>query len=137
MAVAVIAPLHDAVAKPTVTAVRIGEYPSKTRFVIELSERVTFRAFTLAMPYRVVIDLPEVDWRLPDDAARKGGLITDLRFGLFSDGASRVVLDVAAPAKIAKSFRLEPRDDKGYRLVIDIKRIDAAEFGGLFSSQSI
>ncbi len=59
MVAAAIAPLHDAAAKPTVTAVRIGEYPSKTRFVIELSERVTFRAFTLAMPYRVVVDLPE------------------------------------------------------------------------------
>ena len=124
-----IAPLHDAVAKPTVTAVRIGEYPSKTRFVIELSERVVFRAFTLATPYRVVIDLPEVDWRLPDNAVRKGGLITDLRYGLFSDSASRVVLDVAAPAEIAKSFRLDPSDGKGYRLVIDIKRIDAVQFG--------
>ncbi len=129
LAVAVIAPLHDAVAKPTVTAVRIGEYPSKTRFVIELSERVVFRAFTLATPYRVVIDLPEVDWRLPDNAVRKGGLITDLRYGLFSDSASRVVLDVAAPAEIAKSFRLDPSDGKGYRLVIDIKRIDAVQFG--------
>ena len=128
MAVAAIAPLHVAAAKPTVTAVRIGEYPSKTRFVIELNERVTFRAFTLAMPYRVVVDLPEVDWRLPGNAARKGGLITEFRYGLFSDGASRVVLDLAAPAEIAKSFRLEPRDGKGHRLVIDIKRIGEVEF---------
>ena len=128
MAVAAIVPLHVLAAKPTVTAVRIGEYPSKTRFVIELSERVTFRAFTLAKPYRVVVDLPEVDWRLPDNVVRKGGLITDFRYGRFSEDASRVVLEVAAPAEVAKSFRLEPRDGQGYRLVIDIKRIGEVEF---------
>jgi len=128
LAVAAIVPLHVAAAKPTVTAVRIGEYPSKTRFVIELSERVTFRAFTLAKPYRVVVDLPEVDWRLPDNVVRKGGLITDFRYGRFSEDASRVVLEVAAPAEVAKSFRLEPRDGQGYRLVIDIKRIGEVEF---------
>ncbi len=137
LAIAAIAPLHDAAAKPTVTAVRIGEYPSKTRFVIELSERVTFRAFTLAKPYRVVVDLPEVDWRLPDNAVRRGGLITDLRYGRFLDGASRVVLDVAAPAEVAKSFRLEPRDGKGHRLVIDIKRIGEAEFRSRVRPRSV
>ena len=128
LAIAAFAPLHDAVARPTVTAVRIGEHPSKTRFVIELSERVTFQAFTLAAPYRVVVDLPEVDWRLPKRFVRKGGLITDLRYGLFTNGRSRVVIDVAAPAKITKSFRLDPRGGKGHRLVIDIKRVAAAEF---------
>lgn len=125
---ATIAPLHNAAAKPTVTALRIGEYPSKTRFVIELNERASFRAFTLATPYRVVIDLPVVDWGVPDGAARKGGLITDLRYGRFSDEISRIVLDVASPAEVAKSFQLEPGDGKGHRLVIDLRRIDAAEF---------
>ncbi len=128
LAIAAIVPLHVAAAKPTVTAVRIGEHPSKTRFVIELSERVTFQAFTLAAPYRVVIDLPEVDWRLADDTTRTGGLITDLRYGLFSDGASRVVLDVKSPAAIVKSFRVGPSGANGHRLVIDIKPISAAEF---------
>ena len=123
MVVAAIAPLHDAAAKPTVTALRIGEYPSKTRFVIELSERTTFRAFTLATPYRVVVDLPVVDWQLPVGAARKGGLITDLRYGQFSDETSRIVLDIAAPVEVAKSFRLGPRAGMGHRLVIDIRRI--------------
>ncbi len=130
LAIAAIAPLHEAAAKPTVIAVRIGEHPFKTRFVIELSERVTFRAFTLAAPDRVVVDLPEVDWRVPGDTVRKGGLITDLRYGLFADGASRVVLDVSAPAQVTKSFRLEPRGGKGHRLVIDITRIGAAGMQG-------
>ncbi len=128
LAVAAIVPLHDVAAKPTVIAVRIGEHPSKTRFVIELSERVAFQAFTLRAPDRVVVDLPEVDWRLPDTVVRKGGLITDLRYGLFADGVSRVVLDVAAPLEVAKSFRLAPRDGKGHLLIIDIRRLEAAAF---------
>ena len=130
LVIAAIAPLHGAIAKPAVTALRIGEYPTKTRFVIELSERASFRAFTLATPYRVVVDLPLVDWRLPEGTARKGGLITDLRYGQFSNETSRIVLDVATPAEVAKSFLLEPRDGKGHRLVIDIKRIGEAEFRG-------
>lgn len=128
LAIAAMVPLHVAAAKPTVTAVRIGEHPSKTRFVIELSERVAFQAFTLAAPYRVVVDLPEVDWRLSANAVRRGGLINDLRYGLFSDGASRVVLDIRGPAVVAKTFRLDPRAGKGHRLVIDIKPVAAAEF---------
>ena len=127
MLVAAIAPMHHAVAKPTVTALRIGEYPTKTRFVIELSERATYRAFTLASPYRIVVDLPVVNWRLPKVAAHKGGLITDLRYGQFSDDTSRIVLDVAGPAKVAKSFLLGPGDGKAHRLVIDIRRTNAGE----------
>ena len=42
------------------TDIRIGVHRDKTRLVIEFSENVAFKIFTLAKPYRVVIDLPEV-----------------------------------------------------------------------------
>src|SRR2546430_17196247 len=49
---------------PVVMSARIGEHQDRTRLVIELSDPVNLRAFSLAGPDRVVIDMPEVSWRL-------------------------------------------------------------------------
>jgi len=43
---------------------RIGEHPDRTRFVVELSDPVDIRTFTLTGPNRVVVDLPAVQWHL-------------------------------------------------------------------------
>ena len=110
----------SAVAKSTVTSVRIGDYASKTRIVLDLSNKVVFKVFSLANPYRVVINLPEVDWRLKNDVVRSGKRITGFRFGLFRPGQSRVVIDLARPVNVRKSFFLEPDKKRGYRLVIDL-----------------
>ena len=57
-------------AEPVITGARIGDHGVTTRFVLEADEKLKFRIFTLASPYRVVIDLPEVAWRLlPGTAA--------------------------------------------------------------------
>jgi len=40
--------------------VRVGGDAKQTRFVIDLSRKVDLRTFTLADPYRVVIDLPQM-----------------------------------------------------------------------------
>src|SRR5437588_10870423 len=50
--------------QPLVMGVRIGEHPASTRFVLELSDPVTPRVFTLASPDRLVVDLPDVLWRI-------------------------------------------------------------------------
>ena len=49
---------------PVVMSARIGEHEDSTRIVLELSDPVNLRAFTLAGPDRVVVDMPEVSWRL-------------------------------------------------------------------------
>ena len=109
-----------AIAKSTVTAVRIGDSASKTRIVLDLSEKVSFNLFSLADPYRVVINLPEVDWRLNVDTMRPGKRVTGFRFGLFRRGQSRLVIDVSRPFSVTKNFILEPNKKRGYRLVIDL-----------------
>ncbi len=113
-----------AVAKPQVVAARMGETPERTRFVLELSEDLPYRVFTLPDPFRVVLDLPEVEWNLPGGRQpRVRGLITDLRFGLFAPGTSRVVLDVKRPVHLQKVFMIPPRDGKPHRLVIDVEEV--------------
>jgi hypothetical protein len=49
---------------PVVMSARIGEQTDRTRLVLELSDPVNLRTFTLADPDRVVVDMPEVAWRL-------------------------------------------------------------------------
>src|SRR5690242_20116241 len=67
---------------PTATGVRIGGDDKQTRFVMDFDRKVDLAAFTLANPYRVVIDLPQVIFHLPQDAGEKGrGLVKGFRYG--------------------------------------------------------
>ena len=116
-------------AEPAVTGVRVGNHVSMTRFVLEATERLEAEVFTLASPYRVVIDLPEVSWRLPEGVGKTGaGLIENFRYGLFAPGKSRVVLDVKAPVAVKKSFILAPNGGYRYRLVLDLERVSRKAF---------
>lgn len=115
-------------AAPVVLGVRTGEQPTATRFVLDLSEALDFKVFVLANPYRVVIDLPEVDWQVEPTAKIGQGLIRNFRFGLFEAGTSRVVLDVDGPVKVQRSFLLPPNGAFPHRFVLDIASVDAADF---------
>jgi len=122
-------------AKPVVTAARIGETPERTRFVLEMSEDLPYRVFTLPDPFRVVLDLPEVAWSLPgDQQPSPGGLISALRFGLFAPGTSRVVLDVTRPVLLQKVFMIPPSDGKPHRLVIDVEAATRQQYFAAESS---
>lgn len=116
------------VAAPVVDAVRIGDYQTRSRFVVDLSGPVSFKIFTLANPYRVVIDLPEVAWRIKSKDTPRGKRITGYRLGLFQAGNSRIVMDVAKPVKIAKAFLLAPSGSYGHRLVIDLADVTPEAF---------
>lgn len=112
-----------------VSDVRIGVHPGKTRMVIELSEKVPYKFFTLQDPYRIVIDLPEVQWKIPDTPrSPSGGLITSYRFGLFQAGNSRLVVDIDKPAKVANHIILPATKTHPYRFVLDLEPVTAAEF---------
>ncbi len=116
-------------AQPAVTGVRVGDHASMTRFVLEATERLEAEVFTLASPYRVVIDLPEVSWRLPDGVGDAGvGLIENFRYGLFAPGKSRVVLDVKAPVAVRNSFILAPKGGYLYRFVLDLEKVSRKAF---------
>ena len=108
-------------ADAVVTDMRVGGHAGKTRFVFDLTNRVRFGLFTLADPYRVVVDLPEVGWRLPGrPLPARTGLLKKLRYGLFKPGVSRVVLEMNSPAAIDSAYILEPTSANGYRIVIDL-----------------
>lgn len=104
-----------------VSDIRVADHDGRTRVVIEIDNAVSFSVFTLADPYRVVIDLPEVGWRLPAEPLPQNvGLMERLRYGLFKRGNSRLVLDVGGAVRVARAFRLAPGETPQHRLVIDL-----------------
>lgn len=114
---------------PVATEIRVGGDDQQTRFVVDLTRKVDLRAFTLADPYRVVVDLPQVTFALPPKAGESGrGLVKAYRFGLVMMGGSRIVLDTTKPVRIEKSFVLDARDGQPARLVLDLVAIDRASF---------
>jgi N-acetylmuramoyl-L-alanine amidase len=118
-----------ALAAPVATNARLGEHPEHTRFVLELSEAVDYRLFTLAEPNRIVLELPDVEWRLQSRAGIEGaGLVSSYRYGPFRKGRSRIVLDLAGPAKVEADFMMAAEDGKPARLVLDIVPTDDIAF---------
>ena len=108
---------------------RIGGDENQTRFVVDLSNKVELRAFTLADPYRVVIDLPQVGFQFKGKAGESGrGLIKAFRYGLVMAGGSRIVLDIKKPVRIDKAFALDAAEGQPARLVLDLTAIDRETF---------
>jgi N-acetylmuramoyl-L-alanine amidase len=97
--------------------VRLGGDDGQTRLVIDLSHKIDIRAFALANPYRVVIDMPQVTFQFPAKAGEAGrGLIKAFRFGLVMQGGSRMVIDLARPARIENALVIDAANDQPARL---------------------
>jgi N-acetylmuramoyl-L-alanine amidase len=118
-----------AFAETAVTGVRVGAQAERTRVVLELTGPVEFTLFSLADPYRVVLDFPQVAWRAPmDGALQRGGVVSGLRYGQFRPGTSRLVLDLAGPAVVQGTSALPPSGEFGHRLLIDLAPADRPAF---------
>ena len=114
---------------PLATDARLGGDESQTRFVMDFSRKIELRAFTLADPYRVVVDIPQVIFQLPPKAGESGrGLIKAFRFGLVMQGGSRLVFDVSKPVRIEKAFVVDPTDGPPARLVLELAPTDREAF---------
>ena len=73
------------------------------KLVFDLSRTVDVSASAMASPDRIVVDMPEVSFRLDPSVGRVGALrddslVKDFRFGLLAAGKSRIVIDLARPA---------------------------------------
>jgi N-acetylmuramoyl-L-alanine amidase len=114
---------------PVATDARLGGDDSQTRFVLEVSRKTELRAFTLADPYRVVIDLPQVTFSLPPKTGDVGrGLIKAFRFGLVMAGGSRIVFDLTKPARIEAASVTETAPGGPARMSLELTSTDRESF---------
>jgi N-acetylmuramoyl-L-alanine amidase len=122
---------------PIASDARLAGDARQTRFVLDLDKPIQFRAFTLADPYRVVLDLPQVSFQLAPGSGIAGrGLIKAFRYGLVMPGGSRIVFDLTGPAKIAKSYVLDAANGQPPRLVLEFEGVDRTTFVQLLSRES-
>jgi N-acetylmuramoyl-L-alanine amidase len=116
-------------AAPLMIDARIVGDQKRTRFIADLTANIDISVFTLAEPYRVVVDLPELRFGLPETAGSDGrGMISAYRYGQISHGKSRIVLDVTGPVAVDKSFVVAPTANQPARLVIDVVPASRAAF---------
>ncbi|SHH18149.1 N-acetylmuramoyl-L-alanine amidase [Bradyrhizobium erythrophlei] len=114
---------------PVASDARLAGDAKQTRFVLDLDRTIQFRAFALADPYRVVVDIPEVSFRLPAGVGAAGrGLIKAFRYGLVMPGGSRIVFDLTGPARIANSYVLDAANGQPPRLVLEFEEVDRTTF---------
>ncbi|WP_445488237.1 N-acetylmuramoyl-L-alanine amidase [Rhodopseudomonas sp. RCAM05734] len=114
---------------PVASDVRIAGDDKQTRFILDLDKKIPIRAFALADPYRVVVDLPQVTFRLDSGAGTAArGLIKAFRYGLVMPGGSRIVFDLNGPAKIKSAYALDPANGQPARLVVELESVDRATF---------
>jgi N-acetylmuramoyl-L-alanine amidase len=114
---------------PIASDVRLAGDGTQTRFILDLDRPISFHAFPLADPYRVVIDIPQVGFQLAPGVGSAGrGLIRAFRYGLVMPGGSRIVFDLTAPARIANIQVLEAANGQPPRLVLELEETDPASF---------
>lgn len=117
-------------AKP-VTAIdaRVAGDDTRTRFILDLSGPIEVSAFTLADPYRVVLDFADLGFNLPASAGGEGrGLVSAFRYGIFAPGKARVVIDATGPVAVDRSFVIDQHDSQPARLVIDLVPTEREKF---------
>jgi N-acetylmuramoyl-L-alanine amidase len=114
---------------PIAADARLAGDAKQTRFVLDLDKTIQFRAFALADPYRVVVDIPQVSFQLPAGTGAAGrGLVKAFRYGLVMPGGSRIVFDLTGPAKIASASVLDAANGQPPRLVIELEEVDRTSF---------
>lgn len=111
-----------------VVSVKIGGEGKATRVVVEADTALKYHVFLLsAGSYRVVIDLPRVRWSIngltSEGGSGKGnGVVSGYRYAHNTASTSRLVLDLAKPAVVAREFVLSPKDNtETHRIVLDLE----------------
>ena len=128
------APAQDGAA--VAIAAEVAARDGTTRLTLTLSKAVEARAFLMERPDRAVIDLPEVNFQIPQEAGRESGrkretargeLIASFRYGLFAPGRSRIVVDLAGPAVVGAIETTTTREG-AVLLSIPFRKVDRDTF---------
>jgi N-acetylmuramoyl-L-alanine amidase len=107
---------------------------TSTRFMAVLSEDVGYTASVLPDPYRVIIDMANVNFEVPPGAGRKPkGLVKAIRYGIIEEGKSRIVIDTTGPVLITKSRMIAAKGKQKSRISIDLVSIPEEIFKAAFA----
>lgn len=110
-----------------VESARIWPAPDHTRLVLDVGETIEHNIFSLSGPSRLVIDLKNSRLKADFDSLDlSGSPIRRIRSAPRNGGDLRIVLDLSSDIK-PRSFQLEPNQQYGHRLVVDLIPEDAGK----------
>ncbi len=120
------------IAAPTpvfATAAQLTKSAESTVFALTMSRGVTAEIFTLDNPYRVIIDLPDVAFKLPPGTGDKpSGHVKVFRYGLFAERKARIVIETTGPVAVASAVMERAGKKGGVVLKVALQTTDAATF---------
>ena len=124
---ALLAPLN-AWADTAASGLRAAEHPDGiTRLVVDLSKSVSFTTHLAEQPYRIVVDTERLNWTSHPSLGHVVGPINDV--GYNDDKTNgHLTIKLSRPADIKTAFIMSPRENAGWRLVIDIKNTTKQDF---------
>lgn len=99
---------------------RLWDSPEGTRVVFEFNQAPEHKVFSLDSPDRIVVDLPDTLGAKLANKVTGRGLVRHVRAAQREDGSLRVVLDMNTATE-PRSFLLDPAEDYGPRLILDLQ----------------
>ncbi len=108
-------------AASTVRDITLLPHEDGVRIVIDLGNKVPFQHRSFDHPPRLIIELPDVSWQIPERRAGRGyRMVKGFQFGRLRNNVSSLIIDVDRPFEIDTVFELPPSDSSGYRIVTDL-----------------
>lgn len=107
---------------------------NRTRLIAVFSANPTYSLQFLKQPYRLVINLPSVDFSSQKQPPIKRGMVSDLRYGLSGPNTSRIILTTNSPFAV-ENHKVERLDSGLWQLIVDITRDNEANFQQLLTKQ--
>lgn len=122
-------------ATQAVVAVRLSGTEQKSEIEIDFEGNAEASPNILAMPHRLVVDMPETLFAFGDVKVLKGGYLKSMRQGLVQSGRSRMVFSFAGPFAV-DTFSIAPAKAPNLQtLKIAVSKADQASFEKSMASQ--
>jgi len=113
----------------TTEKIRWSSSDKQLKIVIELSQQVKYKAFTLKSPDRIVVDIEDTKWNINEDFYKlyAKSYIKAVRYGIQNKKNLRVVFDVTNTPTAIKTMHLAAKKNYNFRVVIDASFAKAIE----------
>jgi N-acetylmuramoyl-L-alanine amidase len=118
---------------PVAIDARLDSTEHSARFTMAVSQRLDVSIDVLDQPLRIVADLPEVNVQAAAPKARRSALVPQFRAGLVAPGRSRIVFDLAGPARV-KALVQRARSDGIVDFTIEFEPVPRADFDELVAA---
>lgn len=96
----------------------------RTRFSMLFSKSVQFQTYTVANPYRVIVDVADAAFQFSRSRVEPRGLIQAFRYGSVAAGRARIVIDTKGPVNVDAANLTSRPGQRTARLDIDLIQTD-------------